>query len=627
MTLKKHERKKIAVVIPCYNEAASISQVIAKFPRQALLEHGFELRIYVVDNNSTDATAAEASKAGAMVLHESKKGKGNALRTGFAGVAPDTDYVVMLDGDDTYSPEEILRIVEPLQSDFCDVVVGSRLGGRIQRTAMSRLNYFGNRLFTIAVRLLYRANVTDVLTGYFAWKKSALDTLRPHIKSSGFAIEMEMITKMARLGHQMASVPISYHPRQGESNLCPFSDGARILAMLLKNLTWRRPLLQVNTHREDSFVPRKIVFVSDSIYPYMMGGKEKRLHEISKRLAAMGHDVTIYTMHWWDSPNKTHFEDGVRFQALCNYHKMYNNDRRTIKEAVIFGFACLKLFRVQFDILDVDHMPFFPIFSAWIVCTLRRRRLYGTWHEALSRREWTSYMGRSGSIAAFIERLSIRLPHSITAASTQTKELLASIHGRVSRVEIVASGIDTALINKVQAAQVRCDVLYVGRLVKDKNVDKLLMAIDILAKQNPEIQCMIIGKGPEEARLRRMVARRHLEDNVVFLKPFPNAADVYAYMKAAKVFCSPSVREGFGIVSLEALGCGTPVITIDSPGNAARHLVQDGRNGSIVALSPAALAEAIHYWISVTQMPDIAAQVADADWHQLAQKQAEVYGL
>jgi glycosyltransferase involved in cell wall biosynthesis len=615
--------KKIAVVIPCYNEAASIATVIGKFPKASLLQQGFVLDVYVIDNNCTDATSSEAKKAGAYVLQEVKKGKGNALRTGFAGIAADTDYVVMLDGDDTYSPEEILRVVEPLQSDFCDVVVGSRLGGKIQHLAMDRLNYFGNRLFTMAVRLLYRANVTDVLTGYFAWKKSALDELRPHIQSTGFAIEMEMITKMARLGHQMTSVPISYHPRQGESNLRPFHDGIRILMMLLKNLVWRPSTIPM----ANGSIPRKMVFVSDSIYPYMMGGKEKRLHEITKRLASMGHDVHIYTMHWWSDPGKVRTEDGVKIHALCNYHQMYSQDKRTIKEAVIFGFSCLKLLRVQFDILDVDHMPFFPIFSAWVVCALRRRRLHGTWHEALSRSEWTRYMGRGGLLASCIERLSIRLPHSITAASAQTKELLESIHGRARGVEIVASGIDTELLNAVQPAERDCDVLYVGRLVKDKNVEMLIDAIRILRERDPTIQCMIIGQGPEEARLKKMVIEKDLRENIIFQAPLPQAADVYAYMKAAKVFCSPSVREGFGIVSLEALGCGTPVITIDSPGNAARHLIRDGENGSIVPLIAEALADAIYYWVSLTHMPDIAAQVADSDWHQLAERQAEVYGL
>lgn len=610
--------KKLAVVIPCYNEAASIAKVIGKLPREKLAKELFEISVYVVDNNSTDNTAELAAKAGATVIHEPRKGKGFALRTAFANLPNDVDYVTMLDGDDTYSPQEVLRMVEPLRSDFCDVVVGSRLGGHIQASAMTAFNRLGNWFFTNAVRIIYRANVTDVLTGYFAWKKEALDALYPHLKSEGFAIEMEMVTKMARLGQRLASVPISYHPRDGESHLHPIRDGLRILRMFIKNLTWKVRAGAGN---------RKIVFVSDSIYPYMKGGKEKRLHEISKRLSRMGYDVHIYTMHWWKGSKKIKVEDGVTLHALCRLHKLYHGDRRSIKEGIMFGLACFKLMRVRFDVLDVDHMPFFPIVSTWIVCRLRWRRFYGTWHEALSPSDWRSYMGRSGNIAALIERISIHLPHTITAASHQTKELLASIHGRAERVALVASGIDTELISKVQPATVPCDVLYVGRLVKDKNVDILIQAMSKVVKEKPGARCLILGSGIEKVRLMRLASRLGLQKNVTFMEPLEEAADVFSYMKAAKVFCLPSVREGFSITSLEALSCGTPVITIDSPANAARHLVQDGQNGSIVTLAPQVLSDAILHWISPRQNAAINFIAAEHDWDRLAQKQAEVYAL
>lgn len=618
--MSRSKIKKVAVVIPCYNEAASIAQVIGKLPRKKLQKELCELSVFVVDNNSSDNTAQCAKKAGATVIYEPRKGKGYALRAAFANLPGDIDYVAMLDGDDTYSSRELLRMIEPLRSNFCDVVVGSRLGGHIQASAMAPLNRLGNWFFTNAVRVVYRANVTDVLTGYFAWRKEALDALHPHLKSEGFAIEMEMVTKMARLKQRLTSVPISYHPRLGKSNLYPLRDGARILRMFIKNLTWR-------ARNESSSPSRRIVFVSDSVYPYMMGGKEKRLHEISKRLANMGYDIHIYTMHWWKSPSKSHIEDGVTFHALCRYYDMYYGDRRAIKEGIMFGLACFKLIGVKFDVLDVDHMPFFPILTSWMICKLRGRKFYGTWHEALSLQDWTQYMGQSGIVAALIERISIHLPHTITAASAQTKELLASVHGRVERVGLVASGIDIDLMKSIKPANIRCDVLYVGRLVKDKNVDVLIDAIGVMFKQDPQVSCSIIGKGIEKPRLVRQVAKLGLQKNITFIESVADAADVYAYMKAAKVFCSASTREGFGIVSLEALSCGTPVVTIDTAANAARHLIQDGQNGSIVSLSPAALASSMANWIKQVQKPNIADQVTEYDWNHLAQKQAEVYSL
>ncbi|HEU4966146.1 MAG TPA: glycosyltransferase family 2 protein [Candidatus Saccharimonadales bacterium] len=233
--------RKVTVIVPCYNEAEGIGSVLGGFNKDELRRFGYTLDIIVVDNNSTDATAEIAARMGARVITERAKGKGNAMRTGFRSITPDTDYVVMLDGDDTYSSKEILRMLEPLRSGFGDVIIGSRLCGKIHDNSMTMFNRFGNWLYTTLVRIFYRANVSDVLTGYFAWNKVVIDALAPNLTSPGFAIEMEMITKMARMNCEMYAVPISYHPRHGVSNLHPIQDGYRILKMFLKNLVWNPP--------------------------------------------------------------------------------------------------------------------------------------------------------------------------------------------------------------------------------------------------------------------------------------------------------------------------------------------------------------------------------------------------
>jgi dolichol-phosphate mannosyltransferase len=231
-------RKKITALIPCYNEEEGISEVISSFPVEKLNSHSYDLEIVVIDNNSDDNTSEVAKSLGATVLLETKKGKGNAMKKGFYSISEDTDYVVMLDGDNTYRPEEILRLIELLDSGFCDVVIGSRLGGKMSEGSMNTTSRIGNWLYSNLVRSFYRVNVSDVLTGYFAWKKDALFRLRPHLKSSGFAIEMEMVTKMAKLGEEIYSVPVTYCARAGETKLSPFIDGVRILWMFTKNLFW-----------------------------------------------------------------------------------------------------------------------------------------------------------------------------------------------------------------------------------------------------------------------------------------------------------------------------------------------------------------------------------------------------
>lgn len=373
----------------------------------------------------------------------------------------------------------------------------------------------------------------------------------------------------------------------------------------------------------------KIVYVSDAIYPYNKGGKEKRLYELSTRLSRLGHDVHIYTMHWWDGPETTRVENGVTLHAICRHFPLYKagGDRRSIFEAIMFGLACFRLFPVTFDILDVDHMPFFPIYSAWIVCTLRGRRLYGTWHEALNRADWIKYMGFVGNIAYLIEHLSIKLPYRITAASHHTYQAISQLHNRTRNLSLITPGIDTKLLHKLSPAPITCDVLYAGRLVKDKNVDKLVRAIKLLKHDIPEIRCIIVGHGTERAHLKSLITKLDLAKNIKLIQPLESDAQVYAYMKAAKVFCLPSIREGFGMVVLEAIGCGTPVVTVNNLANNARHLIQQGQNGSIVPLQVSALADALEIWLHQSKPAATIHEVRQYDWRIKAKQQAKAYAI
>lgn len=231
--------KKITILIPCYNEEKGVAKVIKHVPKKILYKLGYAVEIIVIDNNSSDNTAKVAWKNGAVVVSEKKQGKGCAIRTGFRSVSQDTDFVIMLDGDNTYKPKEIPRMVEPLRSGFCDVIIGSRLEGKIRGSSLSMSHRVANWYFTFFARRFYQTNMTDTCTGYFAWKKKVIDKLVDNVESPGFAIEAEMITKMARMGYRIYSVPITYQRREGESKLSPFRDGARIAWMLMRNLTWK----------------------------------------------------------------------------------------------------------------------------------------------------------------------------------------------------------------------------------------------------------------------------------------------------------------------------------------------------------------------------------------------------
>ena len=142
-----------------------------------------------------------------------------------------------------------------------------------------------------------------------------------------------------------------------------------------------------------------IAIVIDAVYPWSKGGREKRLFEIATRISGFGDDVHIYTMKWWEGP-KDRLENGVHLHAIAPYYPQYSGHRRSIKQSVLFGLACLKMAAVPFDVVDVDQMPYFPVLAVWLVCKLRGRRMIATWHEALRWSDWTTYAGgghRNGS--------------------------------------------------------------------------------------------------------------------------------------------------------------------------------------------------------------------------------------
>lgn len=230
--------KKIAILIPCHNEEKGIGRVIDAIPSGFLKQLGCIAEVIVINNNSTDKTVEVAKNRNAIVIHETKKGKGNALITGFNSLSSDTKFVIMLDGDNTYKPQEIPRLIEPLMNNFCDVIIGSRLSGKMKKNSLRLRNRVANWVYTFIVRHFYRANTTDVLSGFFAWKKEVIDKLTPYLESEGFEIEMEMITKMTKLGFEMYSVPITYDLREGETKIQALKDGLRILTVFVKNLTW-----------------------------------------------------------------------------------------------------------------------------------------------------------------------------------------------------------------------------------------------------------------------------------------------------------------------------------------------------------------------------------------------------
>ncbi len=318
--------------------------------------------------------------------------------------------------------------------------------------------------------------------------------------------------------------------------------------------------------------PLRIAMVSDAVYPYNKGGKETRLYQLSTGLAKAGHDVHIYTMKWWTGAADKD-ENGVHLHAICPLFPLYDGERRSIKQGILFGLACFKLISQPFNVAEVDHMPFFPIYSMRVVCWLKRVRMLATWHEVWGPAYWQEYLGGwKGVVAAQIERWSVNLADQVVAVSQLTASKLVKL-GRTKPITVIPNGIDLEAIKRAPVSPLKSDVIFVGRLLKHKHVDVLLEAVALLAKTQPGVVCRIVGQGPEEDALRAQAKRLGLGKQVVFHPDVPDDNAVYGLLKASKVFVLPSTREGFGITVLEAAACGLRIITTDHPDNAARELV------------------------------------------------------
>jgi glycosyltransferase involved in cell wall biosynthesis len=224
----------VAVVVPCHNEAATAGKVVRDF--RAVLP---EAQVLVVDNASTDATAETARQAGARVLHEPRAGKGFALLAGFRE-ARGADYFVMVDGDDTYPAEDVVKLLEAARAG-ADMVVGTRLAGA-EQGAFRAGHSLGNRLFNLLVRMLFGVRTGDLFSGYRVLSRRFLETT-PLI-ARGFEVEAELALQAVVQGYRTVEVPIRYRarPEESPSKLHTYRDGYRILMAILMFFRDYRPL-------------------------------------------------------------------------------------------------------------------------------------------------------------------------------------------------------------------------------------------------------------------------------------------------------------------------------------------------------------------------------------------------
>ncbi len=334
----------------------------------------------------------------------------------------------------------------------------------------------------------------------------------------------------------------------------------------------------------------KIAFVYDVIYPYVKGGVEKRVWELAVRLSCRGHEVHIFGMKFWQGDDVL-IREGVILHGVCPAQKLYDGGRRTIWQALNFSIHLISpLLKEKFDIIDCQQFPYFSCFSAKILSILKKIPLVITWHEIWGD-YWYEYLGLKGLGGKTIERCVARLASNNIAVSDTTAKNLSNLgirHG----IKIIPNGVDLHNIKSISPAYEPSDIIFAGRLIREKHVDLLIQAFNILLSDHPNHFLMIIGDGPERTTILTLINKLLLHERVRLIGFLECHNDVLARMKSSKICVLPSTREGFGITALEALACGLPVVTVDHPANAIRDLITES-NGFLCAPSADDLATTI----------------------------------
>ncbi len=213
---------KIAILIPCYNEAKTIEKVVNDYKKVLP-----EAKIYVYDNNSTDKTDIIAKKAGAIVRYEYRQGKGNVIRTMFREI--DAECYLMIDGDDTYPAENAKEMCDLILNGKADMVIGDRLSSTYFTENKRPFHNFGNKIVRWLINHLFKNEVKDIMTGYRAFSYEFVKGFP--VLSKGFEIETEMTIHAVDKNFKLIEIPVNYRdrPEGSVSKLNTYSDGLKVL--------------------------------------------------------------------------------------------------------------------------------------------------------------------------------------------------------------------------------------------------------------------------------------------------------------------------------------------------------------------------------------------------------------
>jgi glycosyltransferase involved in cell wall biosynthesis len=346
----------------------------------------------------------------------------------------------------------------------------------------------------------------------------------------------------------------------------------------------------------------RICVVYDCLYPYTIGGGERWYRNLAERLASEGHEVTYLTLRQWDRGTRLDLDERVRVVTAGPRMALYTGSgRRRILPPLVFGLGVLwHLLRHgrRYEVVHACAFPYFSLLSAALLRPLRGYTLEVDWFEVWSDSYWRDYLGGlGGRIGGLVQRLCARVRQRAFCFSELHAARLREegLNGSVTVLRGLYAEPAEPVTPQAAAGSAAPDplVLFVGRLIAEKQAALGVAAIAIAIERIERLRGEFLGDGPERAALRQAIAEHGLDERVS-APGFAPAETVDSELRRAMCLLLPSRREGYGMVVVEAAARGTPSIVVAGEDNAATELIEEGINGTIAQGSePQAVAEAI----------------------------------
>jgi glycosyltransferase involved in cell wall biosynthesis len=324
----------------------------------------------------------------------------------------------------------------------------------------------------------------------------------------------------------------------------------------------------------------RICLVYDLLYPQTVGGAERWYRNVALRLAEEGHEVTYLTMRHWDTFAEPELP-GVRVVAVARGMPLYTGGRRRIWPALVFGLGVLRHLiphRRSYDVVHTASFPYFSLLAAASVRPFTGFRIVVDWHELWTRHYWREYLGPiAGWFGWQVQRLCLRVPQRAFCFSRLVERRLIAegVHGGVTVLEGQFEG--TAAVAPLPAELV---VVFAGRHIPEKNPVAVVHAVAKSRETIPDLRGAIYGDGPERPKVLAAIAEHGLE-GVVEAPGFVDEEVIEDALARALCLVLPSRREGYGLVVVETLSKGTPVVLVQGEDNASTELINESENGFV----------------------------------------------